>query len=208
MRPRILLIIVALAGLACSDDGPAAAPDLAVDSAPPAPDMQVPDLVPPAKYPFDISGMKWANVPGGATVPPASLFANKVVFVKCFQAWCPGCHSYGIPMAKLLMDKYKGNPNIVFVFLHTVFEGHSYNTFDKGLLSLTDGKTKIKNPLYAHEASKYSHQATPFMKTYKTGGTPSFVIFRKDQTVAYSGIPRNGEQLHDWVNIIDPLLAK
>jgi len=50
--------------------------------------------------------------------------------------------------------------------------------------------------------------STPFMKTYNTGGTPAFVIFRKDASVACQGIPRQREKFHDWVNIIDPLLTK
>jgi thiol-disulfide isomerase/thioredoxin len=197
-------VIFSLAAAACSDsEPPAADPDRGVA----APDQMAPDTAPPARYPFDITGMKWANVPGGAATPPATLFYNKVVFVSCFQAWCPGCRTYGIPMTKLLLDKYRGNPNIVIMFLQTVFEGHSTNTFDRGLreLTVTHG---IQNPLYAFEASAGNMQSTPFMKTYKTGGTPSFVIFRKDASVAYQGIPRNSPKLHEWVNLIDPLLTK
>jgi len=40
-----------------------------------------------AEYPFDITGMEWANVPGGLDVPTADVFAGKVVLVMCFQAW-------------------------------------------------------------------------------------------------------------------------
>ncbi len=208
---KIALISLSAALLlgACSDDAQqAATPDSA-----PAPDMMAPDIIapdtaPPAKYPFDITDMKWANVPGGAKVPPASLFHDKVVFVSAFQTWCPGCHSYGIPMTKLLMDKYKGNTNIIFLFLQTTFEGHAYNTFDKGLASLQQAKFGLTKPFYGHQESAAAHQSTSFMKTYKTGGTPAFVIFRKDQSVEFSGIPKGWPQLHDWVNRIDPLLKK
>ena len=40
-----------------------------------------------AEYPFDITGMEWANVPGDLEVPTPETFEGKVVFVACYQAW-------------------------------------------------------------------------------------------------------------------------
>jgi hypothetical protein len=87
-----------------------------------------------------------------------------------------------------------------------VFEGHTTNTFDRGLKELTIYH-KLVNPLYAHQASAVTNQSTSFMKTYKTGGTPAFVIFEKDGSVAFSGIAKI-KQLHDWEALIDPALAR
>ena len=70
----------ALAG--CADDGADAAADSGVTA-----DAGDTDTGAGAQYPFDISGMEWANVPGGLDVPTADVFAGKVVLVLCFQAW-------------------------------------------------------------------------------------------------------------------------
>ena len=51
--------------------------------------------------------------------------------MKCFQSWCPGCHSHGFPALKKVSDAFADNQNIAFVGIQTVFEGYFTNMVDK-----------------------------------------------------------------------------
>jgi thiol-disulfide isomerase/thioredoxin len=155
-----------------------------------------------ARYPFDIGNMRWANLPTGDEQPPATLFDGKVVLVKCFQAWCPGCRSHGIPLMKEILTLYGSNPDFVGMFLHTVFEGSHVNTFDNGLATL-ESYHKIDKPLYAHHPGNGG--APKFMKDYQVGATPWFVLFGKDGKVITSTLGIDNAK--QWPTLIDQALA-
>ena len=75
---------------------------------------------------WDIS--EWINTRG---LSLADL-RGRVVLVEFFQLWCPGCNKFSIP----LMEHWKHNVfsrelaegRLVFVSIHTVFEGHGFQT--------------------------------------------------------------------------------
>ncbi len=72
----------------------------------------------------------------GNTSDSFSIKANKGkwIYLKCFQEWCPACHSVSFPnLQKLVAAFPEDNPedNIVTsAVIQTTFEGFSHNTFD------------------------------------------------------------------------------
>ena len=47
--------------------------------------------------------------------------------VKCFQSWCPGCHSSGFPTLKKVIEAYGENNDVAIATVQTTFEGFSTN---------------------------------------------------------------------------------
>lgn len=109
---------------------------------------------------------------------PGSLknMRDKVVVIDFFQMWCPGCSSFSIPLMFHLEDKYKERDDIVFLSIHTVFEGHAYQTPDD-LKEFVLGKG-IKHPVGIDDYQE--DNTTPItMRRYQTGGTPCITIIDK-----------------------------
>ncbi|MDP7134267.1 MAG: redoxin family protein, partial [Planctomycetota bacterium] len=71
---------------------------------------------------------EWKNLPEGKKQLDLEDFKSKVVYLYCFQSWCPGCHRYGFPTLKKAISRFKGNKDVTFVAVQTVFEGASVNT--------------------------------------------------------------------------------
>lgn len=67
---------------------------------------------------------RWIDSEGKPAEPiTLSDFEWKFKVLYCFQSWCPGCHSKGLPDLKMMVDVLKGNDQVVFLAVQTVFEG-------------------------------------------------------------------------------------
>jgi len=74
----------------------------------------------------------WIDAYGSKTEPiKLSDFKGKFKIIYCFQSWCPGCHSKGLPDLKKMVEALKSNESVAFLAVQTVFEGHDSNTFEK-----------------------------------------------------------------------------
>lgn len=128
----------------------------------------------------------WIQLPkghkenGGKNLGPSD-FSGKVLYLYCFQSWCPGCHSQGFPMLKKVSDHYQDDPDVSFVSIQTVFEGHSTNTPSQ--VSKMAERYGFSFPM-AHSGSKSSR--SKIMKNYRTGGTPWVIIIDKKGVVRYN----------------------
>ncbi len=111
---------------------------------------------------------------------PGSLesMKGKVVVIDFFQMWCPGCNSFALPLMRQLEKRYKKRHDIVFLFVHTVFEGHTYQTPDdlKEYVIENGIKQSVGIDGYA-EGEEYSVPVT--MRRYRTGGTPCITVIDK-----------------------------
>ncbi|MFD1160919.1 peroxiredoxin family protein [Hwangdonia seohaensis] len=126
----------------------------------------------------------WVDANGNKTEPiKLSDFKGKFKIVYCFQHWCPGCHSKGLPDLKKMVEALKENKHIVFLAIQTVFEGHEANTYQKMLE--TQKQYSLKIP-FGHDAGDDGKSYSNMMKNYKTGGTPWFVFIDKHDNVVYS----------------------
>ncbi len=67
----------------------------------------------------------WTDAHGNKTQPiELSDFEGKFKILYCFQSWCPGCHSRGLPALQKMVEALKENETIVFLAIQTVFEGY------------------------------------------------------------------------------------
>ena len=124
----------------------------------------------------------WIDANGEAASFSLASHQGKWVFLKCFQSWCPGCHSHGFPALKQISDALAGNPQIVFAGIQTVFEGHFVNTRDK----VRDIQLQYDlQMLMGHDPGVGGgHPRT--MIDYRTGGTPWMVLISPDRRVVFN----------------------
>lgn len=101
---------------------------------------------------------------------------GKVLVVDFFQLWCPGCNSFSIPLMLKWEAKYKNNNGVQLLGIHTVFEGHSYQTPERL-------KNYIKEKGITHPVAidRYvsSQRISETMIRYQTRGTPEMAIIDK-----------------------------
>ena len=139
---------------------------------------------------------QWLNLPPGKKKIEIQDFHGKVLYLFCFQSWCPGCHSRGFPTLQKVMSRFKDNDDVAFVAIQTVFEGFASNTLDHA--KQVARKYKLTIPVgQSGEPGKRSH----VMAQYRTGGTPWVVIIDRDGVVRYNAF-------HIGVDRADTLIRK
>jgi len=123
---------------------------------------------------------------------------GKWVFLKCFQNWCPGCHSSGFPTLKAFSDEFFGNPKVAIAGIQTVFEGYRSNTqADVRKLQL---RYDLPIVMGHDPGDAETHSVPGTMKNYRTGGTPWLILINPDGVVVYNGFHVNSEKLIEFVN--------
>ena len=126
----------------------------------------------------------WVDKNGNETSPvKLSDYTGKFKIIFCFQSWCRGCHSKGLPDLKRMVEALKENENVVFLAVQTVFEGHYANTFEKMLQIQKQYDIQIP---FGHDEGDDGKLMSSIMKNYKTGGTPWFIFIDMDDYVVYS----------------------
>lgn len=125
---------------------------------------------------------QWIDDNGIKLEHPIKLtdYEGKFKIIYCFQHWCPGCHSVGLPSLKKLVDEFKGNDNLAFLAVQTVFEGNHINTFDK--ISETQKTYDLKIP-FGHDPGE---GVSTIMTDYRTGGTPWFIFIDKENNILFT----------------------
>ena len=123
---------------------------------------------------------------------------GKWIYLKCFQDWCPACHSVGFPNLQKLKAAFPDDSKIVAAVIQTTFEGHSVNNAEA--LRKNQLRYDLNLP-FGHDPgdSSLPHN-TPgrFPKTmvsYRTGGTPWITIVDPNGMVVYDGFHIDIDQL-------------
>ena len=104
---------------------------------------------------------------------------GKVVVIDFFQLWCPGCNSFSIPLMhrwEQVFEKEASDGRIAFVSIHTVFEGHSFQT-PKRLRRFL--KQKGINHAVGIDRHIDGNRLPETMRRYGTSGTPEMAIIDK-----------------------------
>lgn len=128
---------------------------------------------------------------------------GKVVVIDFFQLWCPGCNSFLIPLMLRWEEVYKDNPNIQLIGIHTVFEGHDYQTTNR--LRRYVKEKGIGHPIAVD--SYVSSKRTPeTMIRYQTRGTPQIAIIDKEGTIRFEKFGRF--DVKEAERLIDQLLRQ
>jgi len=122
---------------------------------------------------------------------------GKWVFLKCFQNWCPGCHSSGFPTLKAFSDEFYGHPEVAIAGIQTVFEGFKTNTQD----AVRELQLRYELPVtMGHDpGNRETHDVSSTMRNYRTGGTPWLILINPEGVVVYNGFHVDSQKLIDYV---------
>ena len=132
---------------------------------------------------------EWINLPSGKSTLDIDDFRGKVLYLYCFQSWCPGCHRHGFPTLQKVIARFKDDRDVAFVAIQTVFEGFSSNTFDHA-------KKVAKRYALDIPVGQSGEQGrrSKLMGRYRTGGTPWTVIIDRDGVVRFNDFHIDVEQ--------------
>jgi thiol-disulfide isomerase/thioredoxin len=122
---------------------------------------------------------------------------GKWVFLKCFQNWCPGCHSSGFPTLKAFSDEFFAHPKVAIAGIQTVFEGFKTNNQD----AVRKLQLRYDLPItMGHDPGDgETHQVSSTMRNYRTGGTPWLILINPDGVVVFNGFHVDTSKLIDYV---------
>ena len=130
------------------------------------------------------------NVPlwvdgAGNKAEPIKLedYKGKFKVIYCFQAWCPGCHSRGLPSLQKMVEALKDNDKVAFFAIQTVFEGSDTNTASK--LREEQLRYGLQLP-FGHDTPPEGERYPTIMEDYRTAGTPWFIVINPDGEVIYN----------------------
>ena len=157
------------------------------------------------------TSIKWFNLERGKErVTLNGDLAGKVVYLYCFQSWCPGCHSSGFPTLQELVQHYNANEtglasdaDIAFVAIQTVFEGFRTNTLRNA--KKVARKFDLSIP-FGHDAtSGPKGRGSKLMSDYRTRGTPYTIIIDKNRRVRFADFHITPK---DAIHTLDQLAAE
>jgi len=154
---------------------------------------QQPGIV--GKQAQDWNASHWIQLPSGKSSLNPSDYEGKVIYLYCFQSWCPGCHKHGFPTLKSLSSEYKDSKDVVFVAIQTTFEGFSSNPPER--IKEMAQRYELDIP-FAHSGTAKSPSS--LMANYRTGGTPWTIIIDRKGTVRYNDFhisAKDGSQFID-----------
>ena len=126
---------------------------------------------------------EWFNLPDSGSTLRLRDFEDRVVYLYCFQSWCPGCHIHGFPTLKAVMESFADRLQVAFVAVQTVFEGFDDNTAQAALDTVA--KFGLDVPV-GHDVGP-GQIASPLMRDYRTGGTPWTVFIDRQRRVRFNG---------------------
>jgi len=140
----------------------------------------------------------WIDSNGEETTPKKlSDFTGTFKVLYCFQSWCPGCHSVGLPSLQKMVDSLTNNTKVKFFAIQTVFEGIDENTYEKILE--TQNRYNLPIP-FGHDAGdKDSQNISQIMYNYRTGGTPWFIFIDQMDTVVFNDFHLNTEKAIEFL---------
>jgi peroxiredoxin len=143
----------------------------------------------------------WIDANGNKTeAVKLSDYKGQFKIVYCFQSWCPGCHSKGLPDLKKMVDAHKGNDKVTFLAVQTVFEGHHENTYEK--MVETQRKYDLKIP-FGHDAGDDGKSKSNIMANYQTGGTPWFLFIDKHDRIVFSDFHINVDAAIEFLSTLE-----
>ena len=113
--------------------------------------------------------------------PATSLAAleGQVVVIDFFQLWCPGCKRFSIPLMSYWEEHFAKEiaaEELALISIHTVFEGHDYQTPER-LRAFVEEK-KMRHPV-AVDRQSAGKRLPDSMILFGTHGTPEMAIIDK-----------------------------
>lgn len=139
----------------------------------------------------------WIDADGKPAHFSVAESRGKWVFLKCFQNWCPGCHSSGFPTLQAFSERFHDHPKVAIAAIQTVFEGFRSNTID----DVRKLQLRYDLPIImGHDPGNEETHARPVtMQAYRTGGTPWLILISPDGTVVYNNFHVDRNKLIEFV---------
>ncbi len=128
---------------------------------------------------WDIS--EWINGDAGNV----DTLKGKVVLIDFFQLWCPGCNKFSGPLLTYWQKRFASEMEagrLVMVKIHTVFEGHSYQTVERLKSYVKEKNITIPVGVDRHIEGG---RIPVTMERYRTSGTPEMVFIDTDGMIAF-----------------------
>ncbi len=140
----------------------------------------------------------WIDRNGGRTSFDLAGTRGDWVFLKCWQDWCPGCHSHGFPALKKIADAFIHNPQVTVVGIQTTFEGFGTNTREK----VRKIQLQYKLPItMGHDSGDPDGDYRPStMRNYRTGGTPWMILIDPAGVVVFNDFSIDAERLIEFLS--------
>lgn len=134
-----------------------------------------------------------------------SIAANKGkwIYLKCFQHWCPGCHSSGFPATVKLANAFPNHDQLAIAAIQTTFEG--YRTNNQDALRKNQLRYELDIP-FGHdtgngEAEHGSRERYPnTMISYQTGGTPWIILINPKGEVVFNDFRVDPDKLIEYLS--------
>lgn len=139
----------------------------------------------------------WIDANGDPGSFSVAASRGKWVLLKCFQDWCPGCHSSGFPSLQAFSNAFHDHPAVAIAAIQTVFEGFSTNTVE----DVRKLQTKYALPIMmGHDPGDPEGDHRPqTMRKYRTGGTPWMIVIDPDGQVVYNHYHINHDKLIEFI---------
>lgn len=139
----------------------------------------------------------WTDANGAPTTFSVAESRGKWVFLKCFQSWCPGCHSSGFPTLVKLQEAFSDNDGLAIAAIQTTFEGFSTNTAAK--IPGIRERYGLTIPI-GHDVGDPSGEHRPqTMIDYRTGGTPWLILINPAGVVTHNGFHADPDRLIEFL---------
>ena len=142
----------------------------------------------------------WSGASGEPVTFSIAASRGKWTFLKCFQYWCPGCHSSGFPTLVAVQDAFGAHGDVAIAAIQTVFEGYSTNREDR----IPDIRERydLEIPI-GHDAGDPDGEGIArwpsTMRNYRTGGTPWLVLIDPAGNVVFDGFHLDRNRLIDFL---------
>ncbi|MDC0434369.1 redoxin domain-containing protein [bacterium] len=142
----------------------------------------------------------WSGASGEPVTFSIAASRGKWTFLKCFQYWCPGCHSSGFPTLAAVQDAFGAHGDVAIAAIQTVFEGYSTNREDR----IPDIRERydLEIPI-GHDAGDPDGEGIArwpsTMRNYRTGGTPWLVLIDPAGNVVFDGFHLDRNRLIDFL---------
>jgi len=116
--------------------------------------------------------VEWINRDGGNI----DTLRGSVIIIDFFQLWCPGCNKFSGPLMTHWQKKYSraiADRKLSLVKIHTVFEGHNYQTVRRLRRYVKEKNITIPVGVDRHVGNSRIPET---MRRYRTRGTPEMAI--------------------------------
>ena len=125
--------------------------------------------------------LEWINRDGGNV----DTLRGQVIVIDFFQLWCPGCNKFSGPLLSYWREKFADeirSGQLALVKIHTVFEGHNYQTVER--LKSYVAEKKITLPVGVDRHADGRRLPVTMMR-YQTRGTPEMAIIDKQGIIRF-----------------------